>query len=570
MLSDIDPFSPIILQHNVPPLSGAAVIIPKYLTETPTRMNNSDLMVRALVNAGVTHGFGIPSGNVLPFIEAMRKGGLEFVLTAHEGSAAFAADVTGRLTGVPGLCLGTLGPGATNLSTGVGSAYLDRSPMIAITCNLNSHQLGRRIQMMIDHHALFRPITKATLAATFENVGEVIQQAITIATTEPMGPVHIDLPEDVSLAAATTGVPDLIAPAGLPFANDAQLDAAFALISEAQRPIAVIGASAMRMQNPSLLSDFLAKHNIPFATTTMAKGLIDDDHALALGCIERSKRQLQRQLLQRSDLIIGLGYDTIEVEYEAWVKDVPVLSIDIEIPDVAESVNVVATVTGDLDDSITKLVSRTATTTDWTDTEINQHRNTFQQALRPQGEGFKPHELIDIVRDELPRDGILSFDVGAHTHQIASQWFAHSPRTFLITNGWSSMGFGLPGAIAAKIARPDHPVVCVIGDGCFQMTCGELAMARRLKLQIPVVVIDDRWLSLIQIKQHRRNYEIWGSNVEPTQYNAPPSHYFGVPAIGVTDGTELLEALQTAFATDGPTVIEAIVNAEHYMETVFD
>lgn len=310
-------------------------------------MNNSDLMVRALANAGVTHGFGIPSGNVLPFIEAMRKGGLEFVLTAHEGSAAFSADVTGRITGAPGLCIGTLGPGATNLSTGVGSAYLDRSPMIAITCNLNSNQLGRRIQMMIDHHALFRPITKATLAATFDNVGEVIQQAITIATTEPMGPVHIDLPEDVSLAPAKGGVPDLIAPTALDHAADSQLEKAAALIADADRPIAVIGASAMRMKNPSLLSDFLAKHNIPFATTTMAKGLIDDNHALALGCIERAKRQIQRRLLQQSDLIIGLGYDTIEVEYEAWVKEVPVLSIDIEAPDVADSVSVVAEVTGE-------------------------------------------------------------------------------------------------------------------------------------------------------------------------------------------------------------------------------
>lgn len=533
-------------------------------------MNNSDLMVRALADAGVTHGFGIPSGNVLPFIEAMRKGGVEFVLTAHEGSAAFSADVSGRLHGVPGLCIGTLGPGATNLATGVGSAFLDRSPLIAITCNLNSNQLGRRIQMMIDHHALFKPITKATLAATFDNVAEVIQQAIAIATTEPMGPVHIDLPEDVSLAKAQHPVPPLLKPQATDSASDSDIETAIQLITDSDRPIAVIGSSAMRMQNPGLLSDFLEKHNIPFATTTMAKGLVDDDHALALGCIERAKRQLQRRLLQSSDLIIGLGYDTIEVEYEAWVKDVPVLSIDIEPPDVAESVTMAGCVSGDLDGTLRRLVDNAATTTVWTDNEINQHRQEFQKALRPQGEGFKPHEVIDIVRDAMPRDGILSFDVGAHTHQIASQWFAHSPKTFLITNGWSSMGFGLPAAIAAKIARPDHPVVCLIGDGCFQMTCGELAVARRLNLPIVVVVLDDRWLSLIQIKQHRRNFEIYGSNVEPTAYSEPPSHYFGVPVVGVKNDEALHNALQTALQSDGPTVIEAIVNADHYMETVFD
>jgi len=533
-------------------------------------MNNSDLMVRALLDAGVTHGFGIPSGNVLPFIEAMRKGGLEYVLTAHEGSAAFAADVSGRLTGTPGLCIATLGPGATNLTTGVGSAYLDRSPMIAITCNLNSAQLGRRIQMMIDHHALFRPITKAALAATFDNVAEVIQQAITIATTEPKGPVHIDLPEDVSLADALSPVPDIVNPAGLPVASDASLNLAAATLENAKRPIAVIGASAMRMANPSLLREFLEKNNIPFATTTMAKGLVDDDHPLALGCIERSKRQVQRSFMQQSDLIIGLGYDTIEVEYEAWVKAVPVLAIDIEKPDVANTVNVAATITGDLDDALTRLTKLPPLATQWTVKELRNHRQEFQKALRPTGDGFKPHELIDIVREAMPPNGILSFDVGAHTHQIASQWPAHSPETFLITNGWSSMGFGLPAAIAAKIARPDSPVVCLLGDGCFQMTCGELAVARRLNLQIPVVVIDDRWLSLIQIKQHRRNYEIYGSNVEPVPYADPPSHYFGVPALGVRDGGSLEAALKTAFSAEGPTVIEAIVNAEHYMETVFD
>ncbi|OED40068.1 hypothetical protein AB833_12865 [Chromatiales bacterium (ex Bugula neritina AB1)] len=533
-------------------------------------MNNSDLIVRALKNAGVTHGFGIPSGNVLPFIEAMRKGGIEYVLTAHEGSAAFAADVTGRMTNVPGLCIATLGPGATNLATGVGSAYLDRSPMIAITCNLNSHQLGRRIQMIIDHHALFRPITKATLAATFDNVADVIQQAITIATTEPMGPVHIDLPEDVSLANVTTAVPEQIAAPPLALAQIDEFTRSGEVLSAASRPIAIIGASAMRMKNPERIATFLEKNNIPFATTTMAKGLIDDDHSLALGCIERARRQLQRRLLQQSDLIIGIGYDTIEVEYEAWIKSVPLLAVDIETPDVADSVNLVATIVGDLDDSIARLENLAPLTSAWTEAEITTHRHEFQQALRPAGNGFKPHELIDTVREILPRDGILSFDVGAHTHQIASQWPAHSPRSFLITNGWSSMGFGLPGAIAAKIARPDLPVVCLLGDGCFQMTCGELAVAKRLNLQLPVVVIDDRWLSLIQIKQHRRNYEIYGSNVEPGDYQAPPSHYFGVPAIGVTDNAALGDALRTALATDGPTVIEAIVNADHYMETVFD
>src|SRR5580692_1675439 len=164
------------------------------------RMNNADLIVTILRAAGIRHGFGVPSGNVLPLIEAMRRGGVEFVLTAHEGSAGFAADVTGRMTGAPGLAIATLGPGATNLTTGVGCAFLDRSPLIAITCNLNRDQLGRRIQMWIDHHKLFAPITKASFRLEKGRITATLQEAIRIALTEPRGPVHLDLPEDVALA----------------------------------------------------------------------------------------------------------------------------------------------------------------------------------------------------------------------------------------------------------------------------------------------------------------------------------------------------------------------------------
>src|SRR5690349_23990188 len=163
-------------------------------------MNNADLIIATLKANGVTRGFGIPSGNVLPLMEAMRQGGVEFVLTAHEGSAGFAADVTGRMTGAPGLCIATLGPGATNLATGVGNAWLDRSPMIAITCNLNTDQLGRRIQMWIDHHALFKPITKASFRLEKGKIVAIVKEAIRIAMSEPRGPVHLDLPEDVAVA----------------------------------------------------------------------------------------------------------------------------------------------------------------------------------------------------------------------------------------------------------------------------------------------------------------------------------------------------------------------------------
>jgi acetolactate synthase-1/2/3 large subunit len=532
--------------------------------------NNADLIVATLKAAGTTHGFGIPSGNVLPVMEAMRKGGLHFVLTAHEGSAGFAADVMGRMTGRPGFAIATLGPGATNLATGVGDAFLDRSPMIAITCNLNTDQLGRRIQMYIDHHALFAPITKATLPLRKGKVAETLKEAIRIALTEPMGPVHLDLPEDVALAPAEEEVPRIPVPHRLPPPSDDVLMAAHEILAGAKRPIAIIGSSAMRMIEPGLLRRFVEKHNIPFATTTMAKGMIDEDHPLSIGCIERSKRQMQRAFLRRADLIVGLGYDTIEVEYEAWIGDTPLLQIDIEPVDIAPSVNLRAEATGDLDAALERLDTMPSIAHDWTEAEIAAHREAYQAALRPEQAAFTPHEVIDAVREALPHDGVLAFDVGAHTHQIAGQWTAHDPRRFLITNGWSSMGFGLPAAIAAKVARPDLPVVCLIGDGCFQMTCGELATAKRLGIALPVVVLDDRWLGLIRVKQSRRQYGNYGVELQTEEYTEPPAHYFGVPAIGVRDAAALKDAVTKALAADHPTVIEAVVDSSHYMDTVFD
>ena len=533
-------------------------------------MNNAELIVATLRAAGVSHGFGIPSGNVLPLLEAMRRGGLPYVLTAHEGSAAFAADVMGRLTGAPGLCIATLGPGATNLTTGVGSAYLDRSPLLALTCNLPTGQLGRRIQMAIDHHALFRPITKATLPLREGGVAAGLAEALEVALTEPPGPVHLDLPEDVALAPATEAGPAPPPARRRAVATEAARRRAAELLAAARRPVAVVGASAMRLRDPGLLRAAIEHHRLPFATTTMAKGMISEEHPLALGCIERARRQVQRELLRGADLVVGLGYDVVEVEYEAWIGTVPLLSLDVDPVDADASVRIAHEVVGDLDASLAWLVQVPPARPEWPADLPARHRERFQRALRPPRPGFVPHHAIDVVREALPLHGILAFDVGAHTHQIASQWTTHAPRTFLITNGWSSMGFGLPAAIAAKLACPQRPVVALVGDGCFQMTVGEVAVARRLGLSLPIVVLDDGWLSLIQVKQVRRRFDLYGTDLGEQPLVDPPAHYFGVPAVGARSAGELAGALEQALAADHPTVIEARVDPGHYLETVYD
>ena len=324
-------------------------------------MNNADLVVATLKQAGIDLGFGIPSGNVLPLMEAMRAGGIQFVLTAHEGSAAFAADVMGRMTARPGLCIATGGPGATNLTTGVGSAYLDRSPLIAITCNVDTDQIGRRVQMYIDHHALFAPITKMSIGLRPGRIAKQLQMALQIALSEPVGPVHLDLPEDVALAPTSETVADifdcqLIAPAG-----EAELENALKLLAAAERPVAVIGLNAGRLKNPETLLRFVEAWQIPFASTAMAKGMIDEAYPLSLGCIERARRQIQRSFLGQSDLIVGLGYDTVEVGYEAWIGDAPLLHLDIEAADVDETVTMRHQVIGDLQSTLQFLAAAPTT-----------------------------------------------------------------------------------------------------------------------------------------------------------------------------------------------------------------
>jgi acetolactate synthase-1/2/3 large subunit len=450
----------------------------------------------------------------------------------------------------------------------VGSAYLDRSPMIAITCNVPTPQLGRRIQMAIDHHALFRPITKATLPLRHGAVGAVVAEAVRRARSEPAGPVHLDLPEDVATADATEDVPAIEAPHPAEPAPADAVQRAAEMLRTARRPVAVIGASAMRMRDTDVLREVIERHRLPFATTTMAKGLIDESHPLSLGCIERARRQVQRELLRGADLIVALGYDVVEVEYEAWIGTVPLLSIDVDPVDADSTVVIAHEVIGDLDTSLAVLTRALPGEREWGADVARAHAERFQRALRPSADGFVPYRAIDAVRAVLPREGILAFDVGAHTHQIASQWTAHAPRTFLITNGWSSMGFGIPAAIAAKLAHPERPVVAIVGDGCFQMTCGEVAVARRLGLALPIVVLDDGWLSLIQVKQERRNLAVYGT--ETGRAPDPPSHYFGVPAVGVRSAEALAKALHAALAADHPTVIEARVDPAHYMQTVYD
>ena len=534
-------------------------------------MKNVELLVRMLEDAGVRHVFGVPSGPVLPLIEALETSSIDYVLTASETSAGFMATVVGQLTGKPGVCVATVGPGATNLATGVGAAWLDRAPLLAITCNVPTPWLERRIQMRIDHQALFRPLTKATFTLRADNVESRLAEALRLACAEPPGPVHLDLPEDVGTMDHGPRTIDrgLHRPSstvhGPPPVDVTPVAEALA---KSRRPLLVTGLSFTRGHERDQLLHFVERQNLPFVTTLHAKGFLPESHPNWAGVIGRARRTDVQAFVERADLVIAVGYDPTEINYEEWIGNIPLIHLDAEPADVGPPVEVLLNAAVDLGQTIRALAELPPGSNDWTPEDFAEHRRRLETALRPRGERLGPHDVLDVLRATLPPDGILAYDVGAHTHQIATQWRTDRPFSALSTNGWSSMGFGMPAAYAAKLVHPDRAVVGVVGDGCFAMTAGELTLARRLNLPVPIVVLNDGWLALIKVKQERKDYVRAGTFLgEP-----PPSppHYFGVPCRPAHDARELRDALEWGLTLDGPSVIEAFFDVEPYSTTVYD
>jgi acetolactate synthase-1/2/3 large subunit len=536
--------------------------------KTHSLMKNVDLIVRMLEQAGVRWVFGVPSGPVLPLIDSLRESSVDFVLTASESSAGFMAATVGYLSGVPGVCVSTVGPGATNLTTGVGSAWLDRAPALAITCNVASPWLERRVQMRIDHNALFKPLTKATLSLRNGRIAESFAQALALATEEPPGPVHLDLPEDIAVANAMefAGRPKL--QGKLPDLSSGRIHTLSTALENARRPLLITGLSFTRSKAPEALLKFIEKQKIPFVTTLHGKGFLPESHSLWAGVIGRARRTDVKGFVDRADLLLAVGYDPIEINYEEWSGKIPLVHISTETAEAGTDLNWCLNEACDLDGAIGALGELDPFTNDWRADELHEHRTKLDRLLRPPANGFSPHEALDILRERLPADGILAYDVGAHTHQIASQWRTDRAKTLLATNGWSSMGYGMPAAFAAKLVYPQREVVCVVGDGGFQMTAGELAVARRLNLAVPTIVLNDGWLGLMKVKQERKNYALSGVRLgEPPE---SPPHYFGVPCRPAKTAQQFRAALEWAAAQNGPSVVEAFIDVGSYSETVFD
>jgi acetolactate synthase-1/2/3 large subunit len=523
-------------------------------------------VVDALKEMGVRYVFGVPSGGWVDYMEALRKtDGIEFVLTTHEGAAGMMADVCGRLTGAPGACFGTFGPGATNLATGVGEALLDRSPLIALTDEMPEPMRGRTTQMGIDHQALFRPLTKKTTRLTPESVKSILFDAGRVALEGRPGPVHVGLPVGMSAEKATHENVAFAPPPGPKPADAALLKKAAELLSRANKPVLAAGLGAVHAGVQTEIGTLAERHKIPVVLTPMAKGMLSEDHPCYAGVVFHALSDMVGETHQQADLVVAIGYDPVEFNYESWLsKKAKLVSFDLEPADIdRKTYDVAVDAVGDIRVSLNALLELSAVRNEWDLEALAKRRVAMFEKFAPSKAGFGPKAALAVLREALPADGIMTCDVGAHTHLIGQQWRTPAPGLQLMTNGWSTMGFGIPAAIAAKLVHLDKQVCAVVGDGGFLMTAGEIATAIRCNLHVVIVVLTDNDLALIRIKQEKKGNPIYGTPVRD-KGAIGGDNIFGAPVRTAADTNKFRDALKWAFAADGPVIVEALVDSREY------
>ncbi len=534
-----------------------------------TKKTVAQQVIDALIDLGVTHIFGVPSGGWVDYLEAIRStDGIEFVLATHEGGAGFMADVYGRITGVPGVCFGTFGPGATNLATGVGSAFLDRSPMIALTDEMADNKRHRITQMNIDHQALFAPLTKKTTRLEADKVREIIFDAAQVALSGVPGPVHIGLPAGMSSQISQVQNHSPYQIKGQAKADKHLIATMQQLFNDAKKPMIVLGMRAVTSGAQTQILRFAEKYKLPVILSPMAKGMISQSHPCYAGVLFHALSDIVAQTYQQADLVLSIGYDEVEFNYEDWMPNVSLIGIDIVATDLnTDEYCLACDVIGDIQHTVEQLAQLEFSEKKWDLSAVATRKaDMFAQMTSIKG-ALGPCVALDILRDKLPEDGIMTCDVGAHLHLIGQKWPTPQPDLQIMTNGWSAMGFAIPAAISAKLTNPNTSVCAVIGDGGFLMTAGELAVAVREQLHIVFVLFTDNDLALIRIKQEKKSNPIYGTPIRGSG-TIGGDNIFGVPVIRAFTPNEYEIALDNAFASAGPIIVEAILNAKEYDELV--
>lgn len=534
-----------------------------------SKVRAAELLVKCLEHEGVEYIFGIPGEENIAVMDALLDSKIEFVITRHEQAAAFMADVYGRLTGRAGVCMSTLGPGATNLVTGVADANMDRAPVVAIAGQGATTRMHKESHQILDLVNLFDPITKYSVQIREpEIVPEIVRKAFKFAQAEKPGAAFIDFPENIGDMEIEEMEPLRVQSHVPPQAATGKCAQIAKIIEQAKNPIIIAGNGVIRHNANAELVAFAESINAPVATTFMAKGAMPSSHPLSLGTVGLKAHDLVAFGIDESDLVICVGYDLVEYDPAYWNPNhnKKIIHVDGSPAEVDTNYIVEAGAIGDIKDSMHRISARSERVPskampklrERIVKELTAHKDDVSYPIKPQ-------KIICDIREALNPEDILISDVGAHKMWIARMYQAERPNTCIISNGFASMGIALPGAIAAKLVYPDRNILAVAGDSGFMMNSQEIETAVRLGLNITVLIFNDNKYGLIewhQLREYGRSSHIDVTNPDFVKF----AESFGAKGYKVDRTEDLLSTINAAMHDGGVSIIDCPVDYSENMK----
>ena len=531
-------------------------------------MTAAELLVKCLENEGVEYIFGIPGEENIDIMDALLESPITFVTTHHEQGAAFMADVYGRLTGRAGVCMSTLGPGATNLITGVADANMDRAPIVAIAGQGATTRLHKESHQILDLVGMFQPITKySTQVLDPKIVPEIIRKAFKVSQTEKPGGAFIDFPENIA-EMKVDKQPIPVQTAYTSLAPEHKIQQVAKIIEAAKHPVILAGNGVVRQGAADALVTFAEMTRIPVANTFMAKGVVPFTNPISLGTIGLKARDIPWFAFEKADVVICVGYDMVEYHPDNWNpdKDKIIVHVDAMPAEVDEHYVLAAGLLGDIQTSLRALAMSTKPQPAVAFGKVRQ-AIIEDRAQYADDDGFpiKPQKIVWDLREALGPEDIVISDVGAHKMWMSRMYKAERPNTCIISNGFAAMGIALPGAIAAKLAYPDRHIVAVTGDAGFMMNSQEIETAMRMKTPLVVLIWNDSEYGLItwhQLRHFGRASHIEFKNPDFVKY----AESFGATGYRVESAADLLPTLKRAMAQDTVVIIDCPVDYAENMK----
>lgn len=529
--------------------------------------STADVMADSLVAAGIERIFAYPGDPIIEFMEKSRSKGIDVVLARREGTAAFMAEGHAMATGTTGVALSTLGPGSTALLNGVAAAHLDRVPMLAISGQIETAREQYFTHQVVDHKLLYSPVTKWAGKVEPSAVATTMRKALSLAAAERPGPVHLTINGDTSKRPATDA--EFVMPPTASSVTSVRVHRApggpdpSAMLAAARRPVLLAGIAAVRGRATDALVRLAETTSTPVVVSPMAKGVFPEDHPLFAGVLDMACNRVLWDFLGAADLIVSVGFDAVEL-IKPWTAKAPVLHIDMT-PNTDQIYASPCECIGDIAGILDWLTEEWSGGPRWAEADIMAHRERLRAAYydgRVAG-ALNPTDVVDAVREAAPEDTLATCDVGSHKLLVGQGWQTLRPRSVLMTNGLSSMGFGVPAAIAAKLADPSRPVVALVGDGGFAMTATEVRLASAMGATVAFVVFVDGSLNRIELKQSAMGYPSTATRIEDMDLvaMAEAMHADGVRV----DSREALDkALANLAGLSRPLVIEARIDPSQY------